>query len=299
MTEATVKAEDLVKEYEGGFVGVEDISFEVDEGQVLGIIGPNGAGKTTTLKMIAGLVNPTEGSVDIKGSDVTDKDTRRDIGFLPEESPVYDKMTARSYLRFFADLYNVDRETADERIEQTLEELDLDYVDKKIGDLSKGMTRKVLISRSLINDPDVLVYDEPASGLDPYTTNYIVNYVEKQANQGKSIVFSAHNLYHVESLCDRVLIVEDGEVVASGSINDIKEEFGEPKYEVVSDVRIEGSEEEADGNYVKQVKDSDKVDSVREDVNEMDGEVLDVYKVEPSLEQIFLDIIDTGDKNEE
>lgn len=299
MTEERLKADDLLKRYEGGFVGVEDISFNIGEGEVLGIIGPNGAGKTTTLKMIAGLISPTEGSVEIRGSDVTEKDTRREIGFLPEESPVYDKMTARSYLRFFADLYNIDRSEADKRIENTLDELDLDYLDKKIGDLSKGMTRKILIARSLINDPDVLVYDEPASGLDPYTTNYIVDYVAKQAELGKSIVFSAHNLYHVESLCDRVLIVENGEVVASGTIQEIKQEYGDPKYEVISNVQVKGSRDEGGEKFSKQVEDTDRVSEIKEEVKEMNGEVLDVYKVEPSLEQIFLGIIDTGDQNEE
>lgn len=299
MTDPIIKADELVKRYEGGFVGVENISFEVEKGEVLGIIGPNGAGKTTTLKMVAGLITPTEGSVKIKGSDVTKKETRNDIGFLPEESPVYDKMTARSYLRFFADLYNVDRETADDRIERTLDELDLDYIDKKIGDLSKGMTRKVLIARSLINDPDVLVYDEPASGLDPYTTNYIVDYVEKQAKKGKSIVFSAHNLYHVESLCDRVLIVENGEVIASGTIEEIKDEYGMYEYEIISDIKLPDFEKKSENEYKKVVNSSEDVESIRKKAKEHNGEIKNVYKIESSLEDIFLNMISTGDKDAE
>ncbi len=209
------------KQY-GGFTAVEGSQFSVAEGEVFGIIGPNGAGKTTTLKMLAGLVELTSGTARVAGYDASDPAMRTKLGFLPEESPLYEDMTPISYLTFFADLYDVPRDTAQERIHETLDRLDLQHCDRRLGDMSKGMRRKVAIARSLVNDPDVLVYDEPASGLDPLTTNYIIEFTRELSEAGKTIVFSAHNLFHVESICDRLVVMNDGRIVARGSVEDIR-----------------------------------------------------------------------------
>jgi ABC-2 type transport system ATP-binding protein len=288
-----ITAENLRKEY-GGVVAVADSSFSVDPGEVFGVIGPNGAGKTTTLKVLSGLVEPTRGSATVAGHDVADPEMRRDLGFLPEESPLYEEMTPRSYLRFFADLYGVDREVATERIRESLDELQLDVRDRPIGDLSKGMTRKVAIARSLVNDPDVLVYDEPASGLDPVTTNYILEFVRGLADEGRTIVFSAHNLYHVEDVCDRVLVMNRGEIVARGSLDEVRSAHGTTEYRVYTSVEVEGATR-VDGRYRRVVTDMSAVESVREAAAEAGGEVVDIRTVEPSLEDVFLDIADRED----
>ena len=226
-----IEARELRKEY-GDFVAVEGSTFSVDDGEVFGIVGPNGAGKTTTLKMLAGLLDPTAGSATVAGFDAGETEMRRHLGFLPEESPLYEEMTAITYLQFFADLYDVDPADAERRIHETLSELELDHRDRQIGDMSKGMKRKVAIARSLINDPDVLIYDEPASGLDPLTTNYIIEFTARLAEEGKMIVFSAHNLFHVESICDRVAIMRDGAIVARGDLDTLQAEHGETTYHV-------------------------------------------------------------------
>jgi len=288
-----ISAENLRKEY-GGVVAVADSSFSVDPGEVFGVIGPNGAGKTTTLKVLSGLVEPTRGSATVAGHDVADPEMRRDLGFLPEESPLYEEMTPRSYLRFFADLYGVDRGVARERIRESLDELQLDVRDRPIGDLSKGMTRKVAIARSLVNDPDVLVYDEPASGLDPVTTNYILEFVRGLADEGRTIVFSAHNLYHVEDVCDRVLVMNRGEIVARGSLDEVRSAHGTTEYRVYTSVEVEGATR-VDGRYRRVVTDMSAVESVREAAAEAGGEVVDIRTVEPSLEDVFLDIADRED----
>lgn len=192
-----IEVETLRKEY-GSFTAVEGSSFSVSEGEVFGIIGPNGAGKTTTLKMLSGLIEPTAGSARVAGYDAEDPEMRTRLGFLPEESPLYEDMTPLSYLSFFADLYDVPTDTATERIHRTLDRLELDHRERRLGDMSKGMRRKVAIARSLVNDPDVLIYDEPASGLDPLTTNYIIEFTRELSDSGKTVVFSAHNLFHVE-----------------------------------------------------------------------------------------------------
>ena len=235
-----IDAVDLRKEY-GDVVAVTGSTFSVEPGEIFGVIGPNGAGKTTTLKMLSGLLEPTSGHATVAGFDSRDREMRRHLGFLPEDSPVYEHMTARSYLHFFADLYDVPSELADERIESTLDRLDLEVRDRPLGNTSKGMKRKVAIARSLVNDPEVLIYDEPASGLDPLTTNAIIEFVSELGDD-RTVVFSAHNLYHVEALCDRIAIMLEGEIAVTGTIEEIRRAHGGVEYHVYTDVRVDGAE---------------------------------------------------------
>ena len=283
-----IEVRDLRKEY-AGHVAVSGSTFEVCPGEVFGVVGPNGAGKTTTLKTLAGLVEPTEGEVRVAGGDPADAETRRSLGYLPEESPLYEEMTALSYLRFFADLYDVPRDVADERIHDTLDRLELDRRETRTGDMSKGMKRKVAVARSLVNDPDVLVYDEPASGLDPLTTNYVVDFVRDLADSGKTVVFSAHNLYHVERVCDRVVIMNEGDIVARGTLEEIRDEHGGVEYRVETTVEVEGAEAH-DDRYRVTVETMEDVERVRDETRERGGEVIDIRTREPSLEDIFLDV---------
>ena len=284
-----ISVENLRKEYDG-FVAVDGSSFSVERGNVFGVVGPNGAGKTTTLKMLAGLVEPTSGTISVAGRAADDREMRRNLGFLPEESPLYEEMTANSYLSFFADLYDVPGDVADERITRALDNLDLEHRDRRIGDMSKGMKRKVAIARSLVNDPDVLVYDEPASGLDPLTTNYIIEFTERLAERGKTIVFSAHNLYHVESICDRVIVMNQGEIIARGSLEEIRRQHGSTAYHVYTDVDFDGSTPAGEDRYETVVGDMDAVEHLRSRANADGGSVVDIQTRNPSLEDIFLDI---------
>ncbi|QCJ48020.1 ABC transporter ATP-binding protein [Haloprofundus sp. MHR1] len=293
-----ITVEDLRKEY-GGFVAVEGSSFEVDEGEIFGVVGPNGAGKTTTLKMLSGLVEPTSGAATVAGYDAADPAMRSSLGFLPEESPLYEDMTPRSYLRFFADLYSVPHEEAVRRSEETLDRLELEHRDRRLGDMSKGMKRKVAIARSLVNDPQVLIYDEPASGLDPLTTNYVLEFTKELAAAGKTVLFSAHNLYHVESVCDRIIIMNRGEIVARGTVAEIRERHGETAYHVFTTVAVDGAdrvEEAPDGaaRYRRVVDDMVAVEAVRSEAESRGGEVVDIRTEEPSLEALFLDIAGGG-----
>ncbi|MFB6097301.1 MAG: ATP-binding cassette domain-containing protein [Haloferacaceae archaeon] len=295
-----IEVENLRKTY-GEFVAVADSTFEVGEGEIFGIVGPNGAGKTTTLKMLSGLIEPSGGTASVAGFDADDPAMRRHLGFLPEESPLYEDMTPRSYLRFFADLYDVPGEVANERIEDVLDRLDLEFRRRRLGDMSKGMKRKVAIARSLVNDPDVLIYDEPASGLDPLTTNYVLEFTRDLADQGKTVVFSAHNLYHVESVCDRIVIMNRGEIIARGSVEEIRAQHGRTAYHVFTTVPVEGAEpiasaepvegaEPVDGRYHRIVDDMAEVETIRERARDAGGEIDDIRTEEPSLEDIFLEL---------
>ncbi|MFP8958556.1 ATP-binding cassette domain-containing protein [Natrialbaceae archaeon A-CW3] len=297
-----IEVTNLHKEY-GGFVAVEGSSFSIDRGEVFGVVGHNGAGKTTTLKMLAGLIEPTDGSAIVAGHAAGESAMQRRLGFLPEQSPLYEEMTPITYLEFFADLYDVPRDVAEERIDDLLDRLDLEHRDRELGNMSKGMKRKVAIARALVNDPDVLIFDEPASGLDPVTTNYILEFTRELADEGKTVVFSAHNLFHVESICDRLVIMSEGEIVARGTIADIRSTYGGTSYHVSAsladgdgavdreaiDAPVTSiARENGDIRYV--VRDMEGVDAVREAVERAGGRVTDIQTETPSLEQIFLEV---------
>lgn len=282
-----IRVDSLRKEY-GGFVAVEESTFTVEPGEVFGIVGPNGAGKTTTLKTIAGLLEPTSGRVEVEGAPATAAATRHRLGFLPEESPLYEEMTARSYLKFFADLYDVPRDVATHRIEDALDRLDLEHRDRPLGDASKGMKRKVAIARSLVNDPAVVVYDEPASGLDPLTTSYVIDFTRELAAEGKTVVFSAHNLYHVEAVCDRVAIMNEGRIVAKGTLDELRSDHGGTEYHVYTTVDLPDAEPD-EGRYLSVVEDMEAVEAIRTEAEERNGRVADIRTVDPSLERLFLD----------
>jgi len=291
-----IEAQHLRKEY-GDFAAVEDSTFEVAEGEVFGIVGPNGAGKTTTLKMLAGLLDPTDGTATVAGYDASETAMRKHLGFLPEESPLYEEMTPLTYLGFFADLYDVPTAEAERRIHDTLDELDLEHRERQLGDMSKGMKRKVAIARSLINDPDVLIYDEPASGLDPLTTNYIIDFTEQLAADGKTIVFSAHNLFHVESICDRVVIMNEGEIVARGDLAQLQAEHGQTTYHVYTTVELDDTVRE-NGRFRRVVETMDAVDRTREQARAAGGEVVDIRTEESSLEDVFLNVAERDGRSE-
>lgn len=283
-----IDVEGLSKHY-GDVEAVQDIDFHVESGDVFGLVGPNGAGKTSTLKMLAGLVEPTAGTIDIDGRHPDDPEMRKRLGFLPEESPLYDDMTPQGYLEFFASLYDVPKDVAQSRITDALDRLELDVRDRVVGDFSKGMKRKVAIARSLVNDPAVLIYDEPASGLDPLTTNTVVEFTRELADQDKTIIFSAHDLYHVESVCDRVGIMNEGQIRAIGTIEEIREMYGDVEYRVFTDVPVHGATQTG-SQYVSTVSSMDDVESIRELSQNAGGSVVDIRTQESSLEDVFLDV---------
>ncbi len=282
-----VRVSGLGKRY-GAAWAVQDVSFEAGAGEVFGIIGPNGAGKTTTIKVLAGLVSPTEGAVSVAGFRVDDPRLKARIGYLPEESPLYEDMTPVAYLRFFGDLYGVPRGVAAERIERALSDLRLDVRgETRNGDLSKGMRRKVAIARALVNDPDVLLFDEPASGLDPVVSAYVLDLVRSLRAAGKTVVFSAHNLYHVERVCDRVLILRRGRVAAHGTMREIRAATRGTSYVVRTNVPVEGASAGEDA-WETTVDDLGRVKDVERRAVAAGGRVMDVREKDLTLEEIFL-----------
>jgi len=272
---------------------VKNLDLTVEDGEIMGIIGHNGAGKSTTLKMIVGLVSPTSGQVEVMGRDMAKESTyvKRFIGYLPEESPLYENMTAAEYLTFFSELYKMPKQDTEERIDLLLGSLRLSERDRLTGELSKGMKRKVAIARTLLHDPSLLILDEPNAGLDPLTSFFIINYLKSLKKQGKTILLSAHNLFHVEHICDRVAILRNGRLVICDSVKAIRESLGRSEYEAVfySDDKLNYEQEE--GNYIFRTADISKIASVLEDISENDWALVNLSVRESALEDIYVKLM--------
>jgi ABC-2 type transport system ATP-binding protein len=214
-SEPIVEARSLSKEY-GATRAVEDISFRVSRGEVVGFLGPNGAGKSTTMKMLTGYLRPTAGSACVAGIDVADdpRAAKRLIGYLPENAPLYDDMMVVDFLHFISDLREVDGATRQRRLREICERCGLaDVLGKNIGQLSKGYRQRVGLAQAMVHDPDLLILDEPTSGLDP---NQIVEIREliKELGREKTVILSTHILPEVQASCGRIIIINKGKLVA-------------------------------------------------------------------------------------
>ncbi|MFB6122054.1 MAG: ABC transporter ATP-binding protein [Haloferacaceae archaeon] len=218
-----VETTDLRKEY-GSEVALDGVSLSISTGTVYGFLGPNGAGKTTTMRLLTGLARPTAGTVRVCGVPVDDRRTLAGhVGYLPETPPLYDEFSAREQLDYVADLRDVPRDEARERIEDYLDRFDLAAdADRRIGSYSKGMKRKTAFVQSVLHDPEVLFLDEPTSGLDPRAARRIRESIVEYADAGTTVFLSTHILPVVEAVADEVAVLFDGRLVAEGSPADVK-----------------------------------------------------------------------------
>ena len=204
---------------------VEEMNLKVRENEVYGLLGPNGSGKTTTLKLLMGLLHPTKGRVSILGGDVTDTAIRSRIGFMPEESYLYRYLTARETLNFYGRLFNLPSNVRKSRTEALLEMVGLKAAaNRVVGTFSKGMARRIGLAQALINDPQLLILDEPTTGLDPIGTYQIKELLGQLARRGKTILMCSHLLADVEDICDRISILYGGRIQVEGQVEDLLEQ---------------------------------------------------------------------------
>ncbi len=224
MPETLIETQNLVKEY-GKFVAVNNVSFEVRGGEVFGFLGPNGAGKTTTIKMIVGLLKPTSGLVKVAGYDAQTQPmlAKASSGYVPDTPNLYAKLTGRELLRFVGDLYDIDRQQSAHRIEELLRMFDLaEAADETLDSYSHGMQQKASLAAALMHDPKVLVLDEPTVGLDPKSARLIKDILRQMADRGAAIMLSTHILEIAERMCDRIGIINKGELVAVGTMDELR-----------------------------------------------------------------------------
>lgn len=222
----SIRVENLTKYY-GTQPAVQDISFEINTGEIVGFLGPNGAGKSTTMKMITTYLTQTSGKVFVDGLDTEDKaiEVRRKIGYLPEQNPLYLDMNVLDYLEFAAQLESVPKAEIDSAVERVVDVCGLGEVrHKDIGELSKGFKQRVGLAQAMVHNPEVLILDEPTSGLDPNQIIEIRKLIRKLGKE-KTLVLSTHILQEVEATCDRVLIINKGEIVADGTPDSLQDKF--------------------------------------------------------------------------
>src|SRR6267378_4982911 len=211
-----------VTKFYGDFKAVDDVTFSVQPGSICGFLGPNGAGKTTTIRIILDILKPSSGSVTLLGHSSA-LDVRRRIGYLPEEKGLYKKMKAWAVIAYFASLKGLDRKTAKKRAYELLERYGLkDFADKPTDALSKGMGQKVQVLASIAHDPELVILDEPFSGLDPVNQQVMEEIIRDMAARERTVLFSTHVMQHAERLCDRILLIAKGKRLFDGTISQAK-----------------------------------------------------------------------------
>ncbi|MCR2044886.1 ABC transporter ATP-binding protein [Anaerosalibacter massiliensis] len=204
---------------------LKEINLDVYKGQIIGYIGPNGAGKSTTVKIMLGLIEDYEGEIKILGQDISNGDVeyKSKIGYVPETAEIYDNLTGREYLTFIGELYGLDYDEVDEKAQKLMDLFGLKNVyDSRISSYSKGMRQKVLIISSLLNNPDILFLDEPLSGMDANSVMVFKEVLAELASQGKTIFYSSHIMEVVEKISNRIILINDGQIVADGSFDELK-----------------------------------------------------------------------------
>ncbi len=309
-TTIAISTEQLTRRY-GARTAVDNVNLQVEQGEIFGFLGPNGAGKTTTIMMLLGILPPTSGAVQILGHDMSERalELKTRVGVVSEHQSVYGEMTAEQYLSFFADMYAVPDATR--RISELLAALDLEARrHSRIKEFSRGMQQKLAVARALLHSPDLLVMDEPASGLDPYGISQVRELIYAQKRAGKTIFLSSHILSEIEQTADRVAIIARGSIVAQGTMSEIRGKLA-PEWRYA--LEYEGDEQAvrqalADAAIVREVRSKggklilhvtatggqDARADISRAVAAAGGVVLSVNRLEISLEEAFLTV--TGDR---
>ena len=208
-----------------GITAVDDLSLEIEPGRIYGLLGPNGAGKTTTIRMIMGIINPDEGRIEVFGEPFSEKSKDR-IGYLPEERGMYRKMKVLDHIVFLGEIKSLPAKTAAERAIAWMKRLELSgWEQKTVESLSKGMQQKIQFISTIIHEPELIILDEPFSGLDPINTQLLKDIVMEMKQEGRTIVLSTHLMDQVEKLCERICLINKGRTVLSGDLSDIKMRF--------------------------------------------------------------------------
>jgi len=240
-----LKISRVSKSYTPGVKAVDALDLEVKPGEIFGFLGPNGAGKTTTIKMVVGILNPDSGSIKINGHDI-EKDpieAKRQIGYVPDEAQMWDKLTGVEYLSFMCDVYGVPVSERDKRVRPLLEAFEiLDAARDPIGSYSRGMRQKMAITGSLVHRPPLWILDEPMVGLDPRSSFLLKELMRSHTDQGGAVFFSTHVMEVAERLCDRVGIIHKGRLIAVNTVQEMKDLFAKEKDASLEEIFLEITE---------------------------------------------------------
>lgn len=285
--------EDVNKHF-GPYHAVKNLSLSVNQGEAVGLLGRNGAGKTTTIRMILGLLQQESGSIQWGGKPLIRKDVK--LGYLPEERGLYPKMNMLDQLIYFGQLEGMSKRAARQEALKWIERLGInEYIKKDTGDLSKGNQQKIQLIAAIMHDPDLIILDEPFSGLDPVNAQMLEEVIGDLIQQNKTLIFSSHRMESVESFCDRVYLMKHGEVVLSGSIYDIKTQYGFKYVNIESPQPLEEHLTGLQTDFVRKGKEYQvQVKSMEQGlhlIEKLKG-IVDIRKIgiaDPSLNQIFIE----------
>jgi len=296
-----IETHGLVKRY-NGLTAVDHLDLSVHKGEIFGFLGPNGAGKTTTIRMLMDIIRPDEGTIEILGQPLQSQTLDR-IGYLPEERGLYRKFKTAECLTYLAALKGMPRRTARERALALLEQVGLaDFAQKKVETLSRGMQQKAQFVATLVHDPELLILDEPFQGLDPLNTELLKQMVLDLQKEGKTIIFSTHQMNQVEALCDRILLIDHGRSLLYGPLQDIKEQYAPHA------VRFRGNPLPADPPGVRRLEqqgdstlaflaDGVTPPTFLRRLLETGSEITHFEVVTPPLGDIFIEVVGKGERS--
>lgn len=312
-----IEVKNITKKY-GSFTAVDNISFKIEEGEIIGLLGPNGAGKSTTMNMITGYIEPTEGEIKVEGYDISKKPkkAKAQIGYMPEGVPLYSDLTVKEFVTYMAELKKVDRKTRKEKVEKIIEQTGLKDVEKKLTrNLSRGYKQRVSMAGALVGEPKILILDEPTVGLDPKQITEIRALI-KELGKTHTIILSSHILSEVSQICNKVIIINKGKIVAIDTPENLekKVESNNTTYVTVEDTenKIETMKEKIpeikDIKLIKENEDGTKeyvlesekdVDLRKIVFNEFAKENITIFemkKADTTLEDAFMKLIEGGEK---
>ena len=312
-----IEVKNITKKY-GSFTAVDNISFKIEEGEIIGLLGPNGAGKSTTMNMITGYIEPTEGEISIEGYDISKKSkkAKAQIGYMPEGVPLYSDLTVKEFVTYMAELKKVDRKTRKEKVEKIIEQTGLKEVEKKLTrNLSRGYKQRVSMAGALVGEPKILILDEATVGLDPKQITEIRALI-KELGKTHTIILSSHILSEVSQICNKVIIINKGKIVAIDTPENLEKKVStnnatyvtvedtENKIEIIKEKipeikNIKLIKENEDGTK-QYVLESDKDVDLRKIVfNEFAKENITIFemkKADTTLEDAFMKLIEGGEK---
>ncbi|MBT6699136.1 MAG: ABC transporter ATP-binding protein [Flavobacteriales bacterium] len=297
MQEHILIARNIVKQYEN-HLALNDVSLEIPKGSIYGLLGPNGAGKTTLMKIINQITAPDSGSIIFNNEKLVRKHISQ-IGYLPEERGLYRKMKVGEQSLYLAQLKGMSKKEATLKLKTWFEKLDiLQWWDKKVEELSKGMAQKVQFAITVIHNPDLLIFDEPFSGFDPVNTSIIRKEILELKEKGTSIIFSTHRMESVEEICDEITLIDNGISILQGEINIIKDQFRNNTFQIElnsNNLKLDGFEiiHQDENNFTVKVP-SDK--NSKELITEIlkNSEIISFNEKIPSMEEIFIKTVSDG-----
>ncbi len=312
-----IEVKNITKKY-GSFTAVDNISFKIEEGEIIGLLGPNGAGKSTTMNMITGYIEPTEGEIIINGYDISKRPrkAKSQIGYMPEGVPLYSDLTVKEFVTYMAELKKVDRKTRKEKVEKIIEQTGLKDVEKKLTrNLSRGYKQRVSMAGALVGEPKILILDEPTVGLDPKQITEIRALI-KELGKTHTVILSSHILSEVSQICNKVIIINKGKIVAVDTPENLEKKVAnnnttyvtvedtENKMETIKETIPEIKEiklikENEDGTKQYALESDKDIDLRKIVFNEFAKENITIFemkKADTTLEDAFMKLIEGGEK---